>query len=114
MNTAREGFDLYILDRSDLAAFDYKLGSWCSAAEKRHACLFFDFSQCGRVIAAVVDRSLYDFALASAARAIAATVRQRKALTKRSLQHSLARLGKKDMSARHDCDLMGHVLWTSQ
>ena len=50
-------------------------------------------------MAAEIHRSLYDFALASPACAVAAAVRKGKTFAKRGLQHSFAGFGEKNISA---------------
>src|SRR5215217_6297060 len=110
LDAARKCFDLDIFYRSDLAAFNYQVAQWHRAAEQRHAGLFFYFRQCAFAIAAEINRSLYDFALARPACAIAAPVREGKTFAKRGLQDSFVGFGEENISAWLNSDLIRHGL----
>src|SRR5574340_952780 len=110
VDTAWQRFDFNVFYCPDFAAFDNKFRRWHSTAKKCHACLFLHIRQRGGGIAAEIDGSLYDFALAGAASAVPAAIGQWETLTKCGLKHSFPGLSKKDMFARLDGDLMRHRL----
>ena len=77
---ARQGFNFNILDRPDFATLDHQIRQRGSAAKQCHARSLFEFRQCVFVMAAEIDCSLYDFALASATGAVATAIGKRKTL----------------------------------
>src|SRR5687768_1840119 len=74
LNTARQRFDFDILYCPDLAALNDKFRQWHGAAKQSHPRLLLDFRKRTFVMAAEIDLSLYDFALASATRAVSAPI----------------------------------------
>jgi hypothetical protein len=59
-------------------------------------------------MAAEIDLSLYDFALASATGAVSTPIGKRITFAKRGLQYSFTRLGEKNVPAGLDSNLMRH------
>jgi len=108
LHPAWKGFDLDVLYGADFATFNDEFREGYSPAKQCHSRLFFRFRQRVLVIAAEIHCSLYDFALAGSAGAVAAAVGEWKTLPERGLKNSLAGLGEKAVPARLDGNLMGH------
>ena len=110
LDAARECFNLDIFYRSDLTGFNYQVRQRHCTAEQGHAGLFLYFRQRAFIVAAEIHCSLYDFALARSACAVAAAVREGKTFAKCGLQDGFVGFGEEHMSARLNSDLTGHGL----
>ena len=90
LDAAGEALDLDVAGAPHFPHFDREVGARLRAAEEREPRPLLVLGQRGCLVRAVVDLARQDLALAGAARAVAAAVRQHEVVAHRRRQHRLA------------------------
>jgi len=99
---ARHGLDRDVLRAAGFARFDDDVRLRLGAAEQRHPGELFGFLQRAFLVVAEIDRAFQNLALACAAGAVAAAVRQQEALAQGGVEYGFPFHDRDRMLARHD------------